>query len=66
MIKIKTDEGIDSINLLDYIFKIKVEFLKIDDKSRAIDSNEAFKSLKTTFLKYNYNLDDYLVGDLND
>ena len=62
----KTDEGIDSINLLDYIFKVNVEFLKLDDKSRAIDSKSAFESIKTIFLRYNHDLDDLLVGDLND
>ena len=66
IIKVKTDEGIDSINLLDYIFKVNVEFLKLDDKSRAIDSKSAFESIKTIFLRYNHDLDDLLVGDLND
>ena len=66
IIKVKTDEGIDSINLLDYIFKVNVEFLKIDDKSRAIDSKDAFISFKTIFSRYDMDLDDFLVGDLND
>lgn len=66
IIRVKTDEGIDSINLLDYIFKVNVEFLKLDDKSKAIDSKEAFKSLKTIYLRYEVELNDLIVSETND
>ena len=51
---------------MDYIFKVNVEFLKLDDKSKAIDSKEAFKSLKTIYLRYEVELNDLIVSETND
>lgn len=66
IIKVKTDEGIDSINLLDYMFKVNVTFLKLDDKSKAIDSKEAFKSLKTIYFNYEVELNNFIMSENND
>lgn len=65
VIKSKTEEGIETINLLDYFFKTNAEFLKLNEQSKAIDSKEAFESFKVIYNKHKYELDDLLIGDLN-
>ena len=58
-IKNSNDE-IEEINILDDIFKIEEEFIKIDDNTKAINSEDAFLKFREIYQKNDKELNKYI------
>lgn len=63
IVKIKKDEKIESINLLDQIFKTDEEFIRVDKKNKAIKSKDAFKKFKTIYENNRVEFKDIIIID---
>lgn len=61
LIKRKTSDKIESINLLDQIFKTDEEFIKSNDRNKAIDSADAFNKFKIIYKNNKSELDDMII-----
>lgn len=61
LLKRKTSDKIESINLLDQIFKTDEEFIKSNDRNKAIDSEDAFKKFKIIYKNNKSELDDMII-----
>lgn len=65
--KIKNPDGkIEEINILDDIFKIEKEFIKVDGNAKAISADDAFKKFKEIYQNNINELDPYINNDTHD
>lgn len=60
-VKRKINEKYESINLLDQIFKTEEEFIKSNDRNKAINSEDAFKKFKIIYKNNKSELDDMII-----
>ena len=55
-----SNEDIEEINILDDIFKIEEEFIKIDDNTKAINTDDAFLKFREIYQKNDKELNKYI------